>query len=155
MNRTLPVAGGRVGGAFGFSEALDRGKRTSKQFRMPLDGLKLGHSHGVQKRVPVPKCQSPEPRASLQLLLNAIRLRAPKKQIFPEIRKQKGKCLVLSFKKLQPKLCSCPGGRAKVAFDRRHACHRIMAQPGTSPESRNPRPGGSLQLYLTVHLLLA
>ena len=64
MNQTLPVAGGQVGGAFGISEALGRGKRTSKQFRMPLDGLKLGHSHGVQKRVPVSKCQSPEPAHS-------------------------------------------------------------------------------------------
>ena len=97
----------------------------------------------------------PEPRASPQLLLNAVRLRAPKKRIFPEIRKQKGECLVLSFKNHQSKLCSCPRGRAKVSFDSRHACHGIMAQLGTSPESRNLRPGGSLQLYLTMHLLLS
>lgn len=62
--------------------------------------------HGVPHPVP-------EPQASQEPLLTAVRPIVSKKQVFPEIRKHRGRRLVFSFKRHQPKLRSRPGGKPK------------------------------------------
>ena len=117
MNRTLPYQECKRAGAFGISAVFGGGKWTSVQVHAPHRCCCwMGSNSGTAKvskeghGVPDPV---PESRASHEPLLTAVRPIVSKKQVFPEIRRHRGKCLVFSFKRHQPKLCSCPGGKPK------------------------------------------